>query len=317
MKKYIIDINSNAEDRWKPIISDYKVEISNVFNKLNQMNNGLLSSLASGLINIANKFGYVLYEDELNYISKECAIPFGQLVMLQIMYELSACCTSAVFPIDGIPVHFRTMDWPLSELKEMTIIIDFQDKGKTKYSTVTWAGYIGILTAIKPNVCSISLNYRSTGEGLVNNLLNLGKSYWPAGYLIRSVMDNDLNYSQIIDRLSNCKLVAPCYLIVCGIETEQCINIVRDRESASIHQIDNDKIVQTNIDPFVDCRSKNILYSTERKQLAEQIINDIQSNAGQVNDLFEKFRQFPIINEETVYMCMMMPKTGYFEVNIV
>ena len=243
MKNYIIDINGTVEQRWKPILDDFKDDIMKVYNNLSQANSGLLSSMASKLISVANFFGYVLYEQELTYISKQCNIPFGQLVMLQIMYELSACCTSAVFPVENVPVHFRTMDWPLLELKRMTITIDFQDKGKTKYSVVTWAGYIGALTAMKPGVCSVSLNYRVTGDGLMANIKNLAKSYWPSGYLIRSLMEKDLSCEQVIEGLCQCKLVAPCYLIVCGVENKQCVNIVRDREDFKVHKLEKDKIV--------------------------------------------------------------------------
>jgi len=317
VRNYIISLDVEPEKRWKPVIDDFRDEIKNVYEKLEKENGGLLSSIASGLITTASCFGYVLHDKELNYIAQECDIPFGKLVILQIMYELSACCTSTVFCVDGVPVHFRTMDWPLLDLKRLTITVEFQKQGKTIFRAVTWAGYVGAMTAIKKDVCSISLNYRSTQGSLLENIQNLYKSYWPAGYLIRHLMESDLTCQQVINSLSQSTLVAPCYFIICGTKKDNCAIIVRDRDAYESHPMINDQLIQTNIDPNAGRMCPDILYSRQRKALAIQIIDKIQNNKNDHGDIFEKFAVHPIINEETVYMCVMIPSMDYLSVRVV
>lgn len=320
MKHYIVSLDAKPEDRWREIITDNKNAVVAIYHKLQSTHGSWLAKVASNVIGLSSYFGYILHDKELTYISKECGIPFGQLVLLQIMYELSACCTSTVYMMDGIPVHFRTMDWPLLDLKKLTITIDFQSKGVTKYSAVTWAGYIGMMTAVKKGI-SISMNYRETQGSLWDNISNLAKSYWPSGYLIRYVMENDLDYDEVVKLLTTSKLVAPCYFIVGGSKSDQCIDIVRDRENFQIHKMNNDMLIQTNIDPNASAMCRNILYSRERRELAKNVISKIQKSdthkMPSIDEIFDAFNVSPIINEETVYMCMMIPQISFLKVMVV
>jgi hypothetical protein len=315
MKQYTIALNASPEEKWQTIIRDFKPEILDIYQKLDQTYSKFISGFFSQAIGLSSYLGCVLHDKEINYIAKACGIPFGKLVLLQIMYELSACCTSAVFPLDGELIHFRTMDWPLMELKKLTIQINFQKENKTQYSVITWAGYIGALTAMKPGLCSISLNYRQTTGSLFQNVKNLTKGYWPAGYLIRHVMEHNMNYAQILDHLTQSNLVAPCYIIVCGLESDQCVNIVRDRESFKVYKMHQDKIVQTNIDPE-EFKTLDILYSVERNRIATKLIDELKEKKKKSDDLFKTFDVKPIINSESIYVCVMKPKTGSLQVRI-
>jgi hypothetical protein len=127
-------------------------------------------------------------------------------------------------------------------------------------------------------------------------------------------MENDFDCSTIREHLSNCQLVAPCYFILCGLKRDECQIIVRDRESCQLYPMIDDQLVQTNIDPEPETWSRDILYSRQRKSVASQIIHEIQQNASASSDVFINFAVNPIINEETVYMCMMIPFVGYLKV---
>jgi hypothetical protein len=75
----------------------------------------------------------------------------GQLVLLQLVYEASAACTSIVVPQDptqgdSIPQHIRTMDWGMEFLRPLTIEVEFTKGGRTLYVATTWVGYVGVLT---------------------------------------------------------------------------------------------------------------------------------------------------------------------------
>jgi hypothetical protein len=105
-------------------------------------------------------------------------LPLGQLVLLQLVYEASAACTSIIVPQDpakvscpiaphprldstlivhvrvcvcsrgqaSAPQHIRTMDWGMEFLRPLTIEVDFVKGGRTQYLATTWVGYVGVLT---------------------------------------------------------------------------------------------------------------------------------------------------------------------------
>lgn len=316
MKLYYVDLNADAKEKWREIIEDNLDAIKSIYKKLEAEYSGVLGTMASYMVSLASTFGYVLYTDEISYIAKKCDIPFGKVVLLQIMYELSASCTSVIYYDENIkaPVHFRTMDWALPDLKKMTIRVEFQRDKKTVYTAVTWAGYVGVLTAMKSGEFSVALNYRSTGGSIVDNLKNLVKSNWPGGYLIRYVMESKLSCTDVIATLCKSTLVAPCYFTICGSDVDTCTVIIRDRNKYTLNKMSNNRIVQTNIDPDDDNRNNNILYSIERTKLANSVIDYIIDEKIVYDKACENFSKFPIINSETIYMCTFVPKTGYYNV---
>lgn len=315
MKTYTINLDLEPSAMWNEVITENLEDIKAVYNKMNSLYNKFIANIASSFISILSNHGYVKYEKELMSISNLTGIPFGKLVILQIMYELNACCTSAIYlQSDGKPVHLRTMDWDLPELKKLTVKLNFIKDNKLVFSGISWAGYIGVLTAMKPDTCSISLNFRRCGDGLLVNLKNLVLSKWPAGYLIRELMTNETEYTKIIDYLMTSSLVAPCYFVICGRNKDECYNIVRDRDDSTIYKLNESNfLIQTNIDPEVKETKDNILYSIERRPVAESIIKKFQKENISYKEANKLILVNPILNEETIYVCTMVPTDNYLE----
>ncbi len=317
-KHYIIALETPPSERWQPIILDHQEQIQCVYDKLNANMTGLLASLISGVINLSGHFGYIKHVDELRSISHLTNISLGKLVGLQIMYELSAMCTSVILKNNDQYLHYRTMDWDLPELKSLTITVDFTRQGQVVYRSLTWAGYIGCFTALKPDCCSVSLNFRQSQGTLSDNIRRLVQSYYPAGYLIRDLMESDLNCQQIIDQLSTIQLVAPCYFIVCGRTQDECVDIVRERDSYQQFMMTDNYLIQTNVDPdSVQNQNRNILWSYERRDLCQQLLSKANHQLTSVSDILTLFNQPPIINLETIYVCLMNPQEGGFKSYII
>lgn len=59
----------------------------------------------------------------------------------------------------------RTMDWESDFLTRMTVELDFQLGGKTVALATTWAGFVGVLTGMRPGAFSVSVNFRVKGDG--------------------------------------------------------------------------------------------------------------------------------------------------------
>lgn len=225
----------------------------------------------------ATEWNYVMYSQELISISKATGIHLGKLTMMQLMYEMCACCTSVVVNNSqtGHPMHIRrynvqfktmplllfcflsgTMDWDADFLKDLTIELEFIKKGKPIAIVTTWLGYVGVFTGMRLNSMgseneqkntngyTVSLNFRrSDRPSLWTNIVRTLRYEWPVGFLIRHVLETVDSMDEAFLRLARTRLVAPCYLILSGCGPNDGILIVRDRDGpVSIHLLEDHPI---------------------------------------------------------------------------
>jgi hypothetical protein len=63
--------------------------------------------------------------------------------------------------------------------------------------------------------------------------------------------------------------------------------------------------IQTNCD--FDKFEPNILYSVERRKMVKKLIKSKSNNFNSIDELIKSFYKFPVLNEETIYLCLMSP----------
>lgn len=109
----------------------------------------------------------------------------------------------------------------------MVVELDFQRGGKTMYKSVNFAGYIGVLTGMKPQRFTITLDERFSLDGgfagIIRWLLGDRTAHW-AGFLLRDVLEQADGYHQALTTLTTSKLLAPVYFILAGNASEQVRN---------------------------------------------------------------------------------------------
>ena len=204
---------------------------------------GIKASLATTIFSTAAKTGFVYYAEELKGIAKAANIPLGKVVLLQIAYEAFAACTSIVVDgPDGYPLHIRSMDWDMPELQPLTIEVDFIRNGHFIHRATTWAGYVGVLTGVRHQGFSISVNYRRTElgatqsgiSGILHNLTRGAAGHWPVSFLIREIMETETDFHSAVNALQLSELMAPVYLTVAGTQKGQGVVLTRDREAGAV-----------------------------------------------------------------------------------
>jgi N-acylethanolamine-hydrolysing acid amidase len=85
-------------------------------------------------------------------IAASAGVALGDVVALNLAYELSALCTSIVASTeDGTLLHGRNLDFGdgsqfTETLQNLTIHVEFQLDGQVVFESATYAGYVGILT---------------------------------------------------------------------------------------------------------------------------------------------------------------------------
>ena len=325
IKKYVIDLDTDEKHRWTNIILEHKSECLVAFSEMEKLVNlsttaKVAKYLAKSIASAYVYFGKVLYLDELKSIAKILNVTVEKVILYQLVYEMFAACTSIGCKVNGDMIHFRTMDWDMEFLKKLTIELEFKKSGKTLFRSITWAGYIGVLTAMVPNNYSVSINYRASSGGvtvskLIGNLKRCLGLSWPIGHLIRILLEKESDLATFKYQVSHADLIAPCYVTICDKAGKSMI-IIRDNNRLVDTIESPNYVVQTNKDPGPNPES-NILYSIQREKLANKILAEYtqEPNANH-KDLFKKLCKRPIINEETVYMCIMIPAANVLETYI-
>lgn len=309
---YIINLNLEEKSRWKNIIDSNKEKIIKIRPKLLELINNLVGSFEYVLIPLINTFYWsnlIMYKDELNYLADMTELSFTQILILQLCYEACACCTSVITNVKSQKIFFRTMDWPFDFLKELTIDIEFKKNNSTIFYATSWIGYVGVLTATIPNKYSLAINFRSENnlsfDKILQNLNRLIKMYWPTGYLIRYICEKSLDEIDMISQIVNCDTVSPFYLTVLNSLGESYVINSSPSNEITISPKTTKYTIQTNCD--FDKFEPNILYSVERRKMVEKIINSKSNNFDSIDDLIKSLCKFPVLNDETIYLCMMTP----------
>ena len=102
---------------------------------------------------------------ELKGISKASDLPMFLLIALNVLLDSMLGCTSGGVLIAPKKVkggeeeeprmmHFRTLDWGMEPLREVLVVLEFvrsasDEPEKVIARTVTYAGFVGVLTGVK------------------------------------------------------------------------------------------------------------------------------------------------------------------------
>jgi len=255
------------------------------------------------------------YAEEIRSGAALLKIPLGIATLLNIIYEVEAGCTSIVAQDkNGNIYHGRNLDFNLAKvLRKLTIRVEFQKNGKTLYWGTTYAGYVGLLTGMRPGKFSISLNERDSGY-LLENLLEalFVPGTYVASLLIRDTLQNVQTYKEAVDILANTSMVAPSYITVSGNNSGEGVVITRDREKAAdVWELDLSSgrwfVVETNDDHWLPPEDK-------RRDAAINGMKSIGQSKIDLDGIYSVLSIHPVRNSETTYTTVMSAQSGNFTV---
>lgn len=293
------------QDRWKNIFEKYddseKDEMKKFVKSIlkNYENIVYLVNMATNYID--NK---LYYRDEIRYIANTIGLTFGEILIIQLIYETSSACSVAMLNINNNMFYLRTMDWPMNFLKKLTINLNILKGGKKIGSAITWLGYVGFLTCCigtEIDKYNIAINYRRTRDinmqSIIKNALRAINMCWPIGYLVRYMAENSMNYEEAIKSFSEANLISPCYINIFS-HIHKSVIITRDADK--LVSVRDNILIQTNCD--YDKQEPNILWSCERRDKIKEIeIFLNKNNIIDYNNVMNSLMVFPILNNETIY----------------
>ena len=313
----IVDLDKKG-DMWNEILNEYKEVYDKIKPQLKEIVDSMVGKYYYLIYPLIKTYYYtnnVSYKDEINNISKILDFDVYYVIILQLCYEMFSCCSCAITKINEIYTFFRTMDWDMTFLKEITIDIAFMRNKEVIYYATSFVGYVGILTATVPSKYSLAINYRNTGithMKMLKKFLNIMNLTYPIGYLIRDVCDKSYDYEEMSNILKNTELISSCYITICSTNNNPVV-ITRDPNDYVAYS--SKYMVQTNHDQ--NKKEPNILYSIERSNKIRKIIENGNNNFNDSREFLTKIFIHPIINEKTIYVSVMCPtlSTHYSIIN--
>lgn len=171
-----------------------------------------------------------LYVMEIDAIARALELP--GIWFLNGSYEWG--CTALAREDDGAPWLVRTLDWPFPGLGRRVEIARMQGAAGEFYS-VTWPGYVGVLTAMAPGRFAAAINQaplrrRTRAPWLrpADIALNAARTWRiraaPPDHLLREVCETCRTFADAKARLERTPVARPVIFMLAGCEPgERCV----------------------------------------------------------------------------------------------
>jgi len=328
IKTVVLNLTAPPEQRWVAIVSPHKEEIVELIGVIKEL-------VPSKVISFVDQYFPTIldrlpepYAGEIKGVATASGINLGEAVLYNIFYEIFSACTTIVGEDEsGKLYHARNLDfgllmgwdnknntWAITErLRRMMVNVEYQDNGKTVFKAVHFVGYVGLLTAVKQNAFTMTINERFSLDGgyvgILEWLMGISKGQW-MGFLTRDTLLKAENYQAAVDMLSKTELLAPAYFIVGGTKSGEACVITRSRKKAiDVWTMDKSKgewfLLETNYDHW-----KTPLFIDDRRTPGNKCMNQLTQKSMGFKGLFNVLSTKPNLNKLTTYTALMQVDDG-------
>ena len=247
--KGVVNLDLPPADRWKELATQFKPQIVEMVNQFvdhikkfpgNKWENFLLYTEANQdmLLNrMPNGYG-----DEIRGIQEVTELQMSSLLAFNLGYEIMGFCTSVVAQdVSGHMIHGRNLDFGLflgfnassgpnenfqwtntDLLRQITVLTDITRGGEVLYSTVSYIGYIGLLTGVRKGGVSVTVDTRfddNYDQFLSAWLQDPTDDASLLSQALRSQIEDDAvgtDFDIYWNKLGATRLVGPAYAIIGG-----------------------------------------------------------------------------------------------------
>lgn len=312
VKTYVIDLDKPGKDRFKETSIDFKPQIGALIDAQKKMLN-LTKPVIDLIENVASKIDDYFphpYNDELKGIAEATNYNLGDVIVANMIYDVTAFCTSIVVTQqNGQIIHGRNLDYNFpSYLQDLAYLAEFRQNGTVVFRSAQIAGFIGILSGHKYKKFTFSINERDQGYWWVNliyALLELTQNdVVPLSILTREVLEKANSFDEAVSVLTTHRLIAPAYFIVGGMKPNEGVVITRDQSKAiDTWKLDGGKtwyLLETNYDHWVPPPPND-----DRRTPGMKAMNTTTQAHINPDTLLDVLTISPVCNKMTVYTVLM------------
>lgn len=330
--RYKVDLDAPPEVRWTRILQDYAGQIPAAAQALQVAMEGLELPTQATDFFLASGQASAECAEEVMAVATELSMAPADVVAMQVAYEVLGACTCVVAPSkEGPPLMHRTLDWDIPNMKALTIEVDFQRGGRSVFIGTTWAGYLGVATGMRPGAFAGAVNRR---PGLPRRTPK--QVAWPAGLLLRKVLEDEENFAGAVAAISSAPLIAPCFVTLCGSKPGEGVIISRlEDKTDAFQRLDPFKkpnftlmgtkvtpgncLVATNSDAmrvFSQDPAAPVSEDMHREVLINACLATVLSGTFSLEELWNVCSTDAVVGPSTVYQTSMCPVVGEYTTRV-
>jgi acid ceramidase len=270
------------------------------------------------------------YQGEVQSIASAVGVPVGYIAVAQLAYELSDC-TSIVANVGASDVmHFRNLDFGAGlgftdTLRDLLVHVLVQRNGTTLAHVQTFAGYIGVLTGMRPGAFSITINTRFLSknpfvvwERIIDQILTHPTAFMPAHLVRRTLLTPGATFATAAATLSSTPILGAVYFTIGGLNANEGRILARG-QSALAHTVAVGSqpgaqwpyVLQTNYDWW----NHTVPWIDDRQDAGVNAMNALgQANVNLFSVINNVLSLRPTFNQLSVVSVAMHTKTADFVV---
>ena len=170
----------------------------------------------------------------------------------------------------------RTLDWPLDGLGDNAIVLTCQSPAG-RYWSVTWPGYVGVLTGCAPGRFAAAINQppaRETGLGrpgdwLATRLRMSRRHAIPPTHLLRKAFDHCAGFHEAVDMIARTPICIPAIFTLAGVNPGEAV--VLERTETGCRRLSHPVAANHWVETSERGRPRNATSHDRRAHLAAKI----------------------------------------------
>lgn len=239
--EHIINLDLPPSKRWEFLV-DFRDETNELLHYyLNDFEGADL--IFNGISDYKQQIVSQEYLEETEFIASISDFTADQVLIANLYYDLLKFylgCTAFAAEADETIYHARNLDWHTDNnlLGKHSRIFNFQRNGKTVFKTVSWPGFIGALSGMKPGKFSLTLNAVLSKDSPEIAL--------PVSFLLRDILNSADSFEQAKTTLETTIIASDCLILLTGIKSTEMAVIERTPKRFSTRLPQKDYIIVTN-----------------------------------------------------------------------
>jgi len=331
---YNVNLDAPAKDRFREIAGSHARNIKEVIDVVKTMGAAVQEWLIPFIEYLMTDVHQRLpepFKTELEGMAEASGISIEDLTMMNLFYELSRFCTSIVaYNTKGEMYHGRNLDfgqlfiwdtalrsWGMTEkLKAVTINVNFIKNGQLAFKATTFAGHAGVITAMKPNAFTLSMNAKVKPDlpRLMMWLTGMLSDIHFAVYVEREVMERADTFQEAVAYVQDVQQIAGCYYIIGGTKPGEGVVITRNETQViaerwmDVNDPEKWFVLQTNYD-----EDQTPLYIDDRRTPGYSCMRQLSSAGLNASGLYQVLSSKTTLNKTTAHTVIMSLTTGLYQ----
>lgn len=346
-KRFTINLNEPASTRWNAVLNDIALRKSLLLlmHSLESLfadekdppppgfsdRNAFFQQLTNNLFLQLKHMDAEYLVDEMKGIATNLNVPVWDVALLHLLYEAEGGgCTSivlnpnqdnAVSTMVAPPLFGRVLDWDFAPLLvPLTIEVEFVRYGNVVLEGLTFAGFIGLLTARKPNMAAVAVHFRRTLEDDDDDDVDDKRTppppppsptnpAWPVALLVRHVLQAPRleTFQEIVLLFQHSPLWAPCYFVLAGTTPQDILSLTRSTchcTATRTMELNASVLIQTNVDDEEQDDEEDFMASRQRERVVANYFSTSSRKEKDETKLWQVMSLPPVLDEASVHCCV-------------